>query len=69
MIVLKRPDFDDLFEDGVYEYLANVKEDGTYRPGQTQVLVGTEMPSQERPPPLHFFCIFSVFDVDHNANM
>ena len=46
--VLKRPDFDDLFEDGVYEYLANVKEDGTYRPGQD-----LNMPSNDSLTPQH----------------
>ena len=46
--VLKRPDFDDLFEDGVYEYLANVQEDGTYRPGQD-----LKMPSNDSLTPQH----------------
>lgn len=46
--VLKRPDFDDLFVDGVYEYLANVKDDGTYRPGQD-----LNMPSNDSLTPQH----------------
>ena len=39
---------DDLFEDGVYEYLANVSEDSTYRPGQD-----LQMPSNDSLTPQH----------------